>query len=144
MKPVPEHQRALQARCVHPTGAFTLLGPADLEQSIPDRFAQQAHRHAGRLAITNGADRLTYGDLDLASNGLAHAILERQGPGPEPVAVLFAHSGASLAAIFGVLKAGKFYVPLDPAAPRARLAYMLNDSHSRVRGRWKRDRGRRR
>lgn len=132
MKQAPEHQRALQARCVHPTGAFTLLGPADLEQSIPDRFAQQARLHADRLAIANGADQITYGDLDLASNGIARAILERHGPGPEPVALLLPHGGASLAAMLGVLKTGKFYVPLDPAAPRARLAYMLDDSRSRL------------
>ena len=129
---LPERQRALQARCVHPTGTPTPFPRAEIEQSIPDRFERQAHRHADRLAIRTRDEGLTYGELDRAANGLAHAFLGQCGPAPEPVALFFPHGAASLAAIFGVLKAGKPYVPLDPSAPASRLAYMLEDSQARL------------
>ena len=44
------------------------------------------------------------------------------------MALLFEHDAMILAAMFGVLKAGKFYVPLDPAYPPARLDYLVHDA----------------
>ena len=46
------------------------------------------------------------------------------------MALLFDHGVPFIAAILGVLKAGKFYVPLDPSYPLARLRYMVEDSQS--------------
>src|SRR5205823_13197257 len=63
-------------------------------------------------------------------NRMAHAILERRGEDEEPVALLLDQGAPVIAAIMGVLKAGKSYVPLDPQFPRARLAYMLEDSQA--------------
>src|SRR5205807_2157727 len=59
-----------------------------------------------------------------------HAILGERGEGSEPIALLFAPEAPVIAAILGVLKAGKIYVPLDPASPPARLAYLLEDSQA--------------
>jgi amino acid adenylation domain-containing protein len=50
----------------------------------------------------------------------------------ERVALLFEHEPAMIAAILGVLKSGKAYVPLEPGHPRERLSYMLEDSDSAV------------
>ncbi len=56
------------------------------------------------------------------------AILQKRGPGSEPIALLFAHSIEVIAAIFGVLKAGKFFVAFDPTFPLERLSYIVEDS----------------
>ena len=59
---------------------------------------------------------------------MAHAILAVRGERQEQVALLCQQGAAAIAATLGVLKAGKTYVPLDPAAPKSRNAYILCDA----------------
>jgi amino acid adenylation domain-containing protein len=100
----------------------------DLEQSIPARFEQQARLHPGRIAIEDGESILTYSDLNRLANRIAWAVLAARGPGSEPVALLAGNGVPATAAMLGVLKAGKFYVPLDASQPMARLALILKVS----------------
>jgi non-ribosomal peptide synthetase component F len=48
------------------------------------------------------------------------------------VLLLFPQGALSIAAVLGVLKAGKFYVPLDPGFPHARNQFIANDSQAAV------------
>jgi amino acid adenylation domain-containing protein len=61
---------------------------------------------------------------------VAHAILAERGGEEEPIALLLDNDAPIVAAILGVLKAGKTYVPLDPALPRARTTYIMKDSRA--------------
>ena len=70
---------------------------------------------------------MSYGELDLASNRIAHAILAKS-KGLQPVAVFIQDRALAIAAMFGVLKAGKIYLPLDPGHPVSRIEYMLEDA----------------
>ena len=75
-----------------------------------------------------GERSLTYAELDKLSNQVARALLA-QGVAPgDRVGILAPKSAASVVAIFGVLKAGACYVPLDPKSPAARLAAIMADS----------------
>ncbi|HYH46776.1 MAG TPA: amino acid adenylation domain-containing protein, partial [Thermoanaerobaculia bacterium] len=122
---------------------LSLLGAADRQQvvvewndtvsgypreaTIPDLFAVQARRSPGAVALTAGAVRLTYGDLDEASRQLARR-LARAGVGPEiPVALLAERSADLIVAILAVLRAGGAYVPIDPAWPDERLRTLLDN-----------------
>ena len=112
----------MQAR-VRPCGEFVEFDLDAIEQSIPDRFAQQVERHPDKVAVQSDSDRLTYAELEAWSNRIAHAVLEQTGEGQEPVGVLLAQGARAIAAILGVLKAGKFYVPLDPLFPEVLLMH---------------------
>ncbi|HEV2736152.1 MAG TPA: AMP-binding protein, partial [Longimicrobiaceae bacterium] len=69
-----------------------------------------------------------YAELDAWSTRLALALRGR-GVGPEArVGVLLEHSAAAVAALLAVLRAGACYLPLDPATPPRRLAYLLDDA----------------
>ena len=113
-----------------PANPFVVFPPEDVERSIPERFEEQVRRHPGRIAIKSGGRALTYDALNRAANRLAHAILRRRGMGSEPVALILEHGPAMVAGLLGALKAGKFYVPLDPSYPLARIRYMLEDSEA--------------
>jgi len=102
------------------------------EESIPTRFEQQVRQHGQRLAIKTRRHTLSYDALNQAANRLAHTILAQRGPGAEPVALLFDHDAPLIVAMLAVLKAGKFYVPLDPLYPRARTAAMLEESQAEL------------
>lgn len=88
--------------------------------SVPSRFAEQVARHGDRPAVV-GPSVWTYNDLAAAAGGVAKAV-----PG-RVTAVLLPHGPSTIAAILGTLAAGSAYVPLDPAYPADRLAYMMDD-----------------
>jgi amino acid adenylation domain-containing protein len=120
--------RSLQARCFHPDGGWTAFGHAETDQSLPDRFAKMVSRHPDQLAVKSPEAELSYRELDNSANCLAHALIERLGHAAEPVGVMVQHGVRAVVATMAVLKAGKFYVPLDPRYPKDRLAYMLEDT----------------
>ena len=95
--------------------------------SLASLFEGHAARHPDRIAVVSGDSRLTYGELNQAANRIAHLLLDRLGSGGTTVALLFQPGTAIVAAILGVLKAGKIYVALDPSYPQPRTAYMLED-----------------
>ncbi|MGW4690256.1 amino acid adenylation domain-containing protein, partial [Streptomyces sp. NPDC004244] len=75
---------------------------------------------------------LTYRELNLRANRLAHALIAR-GVGPEQVVALRLPRSAELVvAVLAVLKTGAAYLPVDPEYPAARIAYMLEDARPAV------------
>jgi amino acid adenylation domain-containing protein len=129
---LPPEQEAIRAKCFHPSGTFVEFSKEDVETSIPARFEKIVRKHANRLAVKMGDESLTYDELNRYANRIAHTILDRRGPGSEPIGLFLGKSIDLIAAIFGVLKAGKFYVVLDPSFPDERLQYLLNDSGSNL------------
>lgn len=122
-----ENQQAIKAKCFHPLGIFEEFSKEDLETSIPKRFEKIVSIYSDRLALKEQNHTLTYDQLNKAANRVAHAILAQRGDRPEPVALLFSQDVQAIVAILGVLKAGKFYVPLDPNSPTARNAFIIED-----------------
>ncbi|HET7232689.1 MAG TPA: amino acid adenylation domain-containing protein, partial [Longimicrobium sp.] len=91
-------------------------------------FEEQAERTPDAAAVSFAGEALTYAALDHAANRLANH-LRRRGVRPETRVGICLERGTELAvAILAVLKAGGAWVPLDPAYPAERLAYMLADS----------------
>jgi amino acid adenylation domain-containing protein len=89
---------------------------------------EQARRLPGALAVSSAGASLTYAELNVRTNRLAHHLRSR-GIGPEArVAVCIERSPELVVALLGVAKAGGAYVPFDPKAPRERLAFQLQDS----------------
>ncbi|HEU0078247.1 MAG TPA: amino acid adenylation domain-containing protein, partial [Longimicrobiaceae bacterium] len=91
-------------------------------------FAAQVARTPDAVALVFGGEETSYAQLDAAANQLAH-LLRRRGVGPETrVAVCTERSVETIVGILGILKAGGAYLPLDPAYPADRLAFMLSDA----------------
>ncbi|WP_143576539.1 non-ribosomal peptide synthetase, partial [Streptomyces acidiscabies] len=81
------------------------------------------------VALVSGAHTITTGELNAAANRLARH-LRAQGAGPESVVGLhLPRSPQQVTAVLAVLKAGAAYLPLDPAYPAERTAYVLDDAH---------------
>jgi amino acid adenylation domain-containing protein len=102
------------------------------EMCVPDLVAAQALASPDAPAVTQGKVVLTYRQLDERAAHIAH-LLRSLGVGPDVVvAVYLNRSPAMIVAALGVLKAGGAYLPLDPAYPTERLAFMLKDSRAQV------------
>jgi amino acid adenylation domain-containing protein len=129
---LPPEQEAIRAKCFHPTGTFVEFKKEEVEQSIPDRFEKIVAKYPERIAVKTKNQVITYKELNEAANRMAGTILASQEQKREPVALLFEHGAQAITAILGVLKAGRFYVPLDPTFPVKRIVSILEDSRAQL------------
>ncbi|WP_029573548.1 non-ribosomal peptide synthetase, partial [Pseudomonas syringae] len=99
-----------------------------VEQTIHGLFEAQVERSPQAVAVVHGDVRLSYCELNNRANQLAHQLIEL-GIGPDDrVAICVERGPGMIVALLAILKAGAGYVPLDPAYPVERLAYLLQDS----------------
>ncbi|NPC76705.1 non-ribosomal peptide synthase/polyketide synthase, partial [Pyxidicoccus fallax] len=144
-------QRLLEAIAAHPERRLSqlplmdaterqrvLVGWNDTAADLPrdvclhQLFERQAALTPDAVALEFEGQCLTYAQLDARANQLAHH-LRALGAGPESlVGVCLERSLEMVVALMGVLKSGAAYVPLDPAYPRERLAWMLEDAAAPV------------
>ncbi len=95
-------------------------------------FERQAALEPRAIAVCGDGRRLSYAELEIMSNRLAHRM-RRLGAGPgTPVALYFVRSPEMIGGILGTLKSGSAYVPLDPNAPAERLRMIVADTQPRL------------
>ena len=88
-------------------------------------FERQAEARPNSIAVIYRQTRLTYSELNIRANRLAHA-LRQWGVGPDiPVGLYLEEGLETLVGMLAILKAGGGYVPLDPQLPLNRLAQVL-------------------
>jgi len=129
---LPEEQLRRRRRAVHPFGAPLEFADPAAWCSFPQRFAEVVAQCGDRVALRCGAERETYAELDARTNASARALLDRLGPGSEPVGVWFDQTLDAVRACIAVLKAGKYYVPLDATAPDERNVQILDECGARA------------
>jgi amino acid adenylation domain-containing protein len=122
----------IRAKCFHPNGAFIEFAEDEIEQSITERFEKIVRKFPDRTVVETRRHRLTYGDLNRTANKTAHAVLLTCGDKNHSIAVLMDHDAPVISAIMGALKAGKFYVPLDPSLPYARSKFIVDDAQAQT------------
>ncbi|MDA8326191.1 MAG: AMP-binding protein [Nitrospiraceae bacterium] len=105
---------------------FIEFEKTQINQSIVERFEQQASRYPSRLAVKTGKAQLTYAGLNQTANRIARDIIERFGPGSVPVALFLDQGIQLISAILAVLKAGKSYVALDTSFPHSKNASVVD------------------
>jgi len=120
--PVPDRVEVQQRQhAAKPVDLFVAQMVADKAMSAPEAVALKA-----------GSRSMTYGELDRTANRLAHYLIAF-GVGPESiVAICLDRSLESIVCALATLKAGGAFLPLDPAYPCERLAFMLNDAQPTV------------
>src|SRR5262245_22146512 len=123
---LPPEQQAIGDKFFPPSGNFFEFPIEDVESSIPARF-ERIRTYPDRLAVRMGERSLTFDELNCYLNRIARSIQEKRGAESEPIALPFEHGIDVIAAFMGVLKAGKFYVALDPSFPQERCSPPLQD-----------------
>ncbi|MBA3825727.1 MAG: amino acid adenylation domain-containing protein, partial [Ktedonobacterales bacterium] len=104
----------------------TAVDIADLP-FVPRAVAVQVARAPHALAVAGDATEWSYTDLMGQANQLAH-YLRARGIGHEDlVAVCLDRSPAMILALLGIWQAGAGYLPIDPAYPEERRAYLVRD-----------------
>ena len=129
---VSAEEKTTLARAAKPSGTSVPAMP------VHDLFEAQAARTpmATALILPKGfgasAGRMTYGALNAQANRVARGLIAKGVLPGDLVGIALERGTDMLAALIGVAKAGAGYVPLDPAFPPDRIAYMLQDSGVRL------------
>lgn len=131
---IGEERRVLAGRRnrIAPENKFVEFKTGEVEQSITARFERQARLFPAKAAVKTAKHQWSYRELNDRANQIARTLLKRRGAGPERIALLFRHNANMTAAILGVLKSAKTYVPLETTYPMERLGWTLQDTESTV------------
>ncbi|MGI8988237.1 MAG: amino acid adenylation domain-containing protein [Bryobacteraceae bacterium] len=135
--------QAVAANTRQPIALMPLLPPAERERLLIDWnrtaadypricvhqwFEEQAARTPHAIAVVFEDRRLTYAELNGKANQLAH-YLAKLGVGPGVlVGICVERSIETIVGLLGILKAGAAYLPLDPAYPRERIHFIIQES----------------
>ena len=100
--------------------------------AIHEIFESEAQRRADSIAVVFEDQDLTYEQLNTRANQLAHH-LRTLGVGPDVLVGLCLNRSLDMVvALLAILKAGGAYIPLDPAYPKDRIAYIIEDAHAPI------------
>lgn len=121
---VREQQRTLEKlKIFNDTAA---VYPKD--QRVHTLFEEQAAKTPDKTAVVAADAILTYKQLNQRANRIAHALLAQGIGRGDIVAVLLPRKSDLLSALFGILKTGAAYLPVDPDYPSDRVKHILADS----------------
>jgi amino acid adenylation domain-containing protein len=109
----PQHQLPLPQRPSH--------------QWLHQFFEAQVSNNPGQIAVLCPDETLSYGELNLRSNQLAHYLRSVGVQSGALVGLCVTRSPLMAVGVLGILKAGAAYVPLDPTYPTDRLNDVLQD-----------------
>ncbi|WP_068773803.1 non-ribosomal peptide synthetase [Paenibacillus sp. FJAT-26967] len=109
----------------------------ETEMAIPGEtalgmFEKQSVLNPGLNALRFGAHTLTYAELNAQADLLAAALRKRGVRKGSIVGLLVGRSPELMVSILAIWKAGGAYLPLDPAYPKERLLFMLEDSGASI------------
>ena len=98
------------------------------DKTLQQLFEEQAEKTPDNTAIIFNDKKLTYRELNDKANSLA-VTLRLKGLGPDKIAgIMMYRSLEMVIGIFGIIKAGGAYMPIDPQYPEDRIKYMLEDT----------------
>jgi amino acid adenylation domain-containing protein len=120
---LPSAERALLMETWSETGATY---PTD--RCMHQLFEDQAAKTPGAIAVIQDEVQITYAQLNVQANRLAHRLIAVGVRPDSRVALCVARRPHMIIAVLAILKAGGAYVPMDPAYPAERLAELLTDA----------------
>ncbi|MFI6448582.1 non-ribosomal peptide synthetase [Kitasatospora sp. NPDC050543] len=113
-----------------PAGATAPTGAEADGTTVVRLLRQQARRTPDATALDGPAGPVSYAELDRRSDAVATELLRRGVHREDVVGLLVERSPSGVAGLWGVLKAGAAYLPMDPHQPDTRIAQILRESGS--------------
>ena len=100
----------------------------DPSESIVASFERVVTACGSRLAVSSSSWRASYDELNTTANRVAHAVAGQGGSTGDRVAVMMQHDAPQIAAVLGILKAGRIAVTLTPSDAPSRLEQLIDDA----------------
>ena len=103
-----------------------------LDATLSSEFSRQAAATPDKVAVKFGEESLTYAEVEARSNQIARFLQSKGVEAGDLVGICVERSERMLVYLYGLLKSGAGYVPLDPAYPSDRLQYMCEHSELKL------------
>jgi amino acid adenylation domain-containing protein len=100
--------------------------------SVPERIAERACRSPEACAVVDGSRVTTYEELDRWGDQVARLLASRGVNAGDAVVTCFERSAELVIAELGVMRAGAYYVPLEPRMPYERSRFIVEDTGASV------------
>ena len=117
----PEEYRAV-------TETFSATEQSFDEKPLHEWIEGLAFERPEEDAIVAGGKTLSFAELNRRANRIAHTLIAAGARAEKPVAIMMNRSVDLIPALFGIMKAGAAYIPIDPHYPIDRITFMLQDS----------------
>ncbi|NOQ28296.1 MAG: amino acid adenylation domain-containing protein [Bacteroidales bacterium] len=98
------------------------------DKTIHQIFEEQVEKTPDNIALIFGNQLITYNELNERSNQFARYLIGLNGNEQGIIGILYESSIELYIGVFGILKSGKAYLPIDYSLPDSRIQFMLNDS----------------
>jgi non-ribosomal peptide synthetase component F len=102
------------------------------DKSITELFEEYAEINPEKTALIYEQTQLTYNELNERSNQFANYLISKKIKSGTLIPVCIERSPEMIIAIFGILKSGCAYVPIDPEYPTERMQFMLEDTEAKI------------
>lgn len=102
------------------------------DKCVHQLFEEQVLKTPNKTAVIACDQTLTYDELNKLANRMANALIEKGITGGDIVAFALPRTSYLIAVMFGILKSGAAYMPIDPDYPQDRIDYMLEDSKAKL------------
>ena len=102
------------------------------DKCVHQLFEEQVERTPDKTAIVACDKTLTYREVNEEANRIAHSLIEKGVGVGDIVAFALPRRSYLVATMFGILKSGAAYLPIDPDYPQDRIEYMLDDSKAKL------------
>ncbi|NOQ26059.1 MAG: amino acid adenylation domain-containing protein, partial [Bacteroidales bacterium] len=99
---------------------------------LVDLFEEQVKRNPDNIALVSGSESITYSELNKKSNQLANYLRGFGLVSENRIGMIIDRSVDMIIGIFGILKVGGVYVPIDPSYPEYRIKYILGNSNAKL------------
>lgn len=102
------------------------------DKTITQLFEEQVEKTPDNIAVVFEDQKLTYRELNERANSLANYLRSQKIGRNDIVGIMVNRSLEMIISILAVLKSGACYIPIDPEYPQDRIAYMLNNSNTKL------------
>ncbi len=103
-----------------------------IDECIHESFQRQAHLHPNKTAIEFKGEKISYSELNIRANKLAHHLRTLGIDTEIPVGIFVERNIEMVVCMLAVFKAGGAYIPMDPVYPADRIEYMLANTNAPV------------
>ena len=99
--------------------------------TVNQLFEAQAEKHPDKVAVIDTNSQFTYKELNEAANKVANTLIDNKVSKNQTVVMLMPRIKEAYAVRQGIVKSGGAFLPIDPKYPDDRVAYIIDDSHSK-------------
>lgn len=103
-----------------------------IDKTIIELFEEQVEKTPNNIAVVYKDQKLTYRELNNKANALAYKLREKGIVKEDYIAIMAEKSIEMIVGIYGIIKSGAAYVPIDMAYPKERIKYILKDCKPKI------------